>query len=153
MYIVGGWVCHGFNIQHIWVAADVAAAPEDLQSHISVEYRKTNLSVASSMSTLAVYLTCERLRRNMLQVAYVLSLRRTSTSSTGDGLPTRHPNISKARFGDRFQNESIDANIMRNPSHTNRQPPTPAREIQCTLMLLPEPGLPLDAPANSSSKS
>jgi hypothetical protein len=74
MYIVGGWVCHGFNIQHIWVAADVAAAPEDLQSHILVEYRKTNLSVASSMSTLAVYLTCERLRHNMLQVAYVLSL-------------------------------------------------------------------------------
>jgi hypothetical protein len=43
-----------------------------------------------------IYLTCERLRRNMLQVAYVLSLRRTSTSSTGDGLPITAPQYFKS---------------------------------------------------------
>ena len=43
------------GLQRVWIAANVAAAPQDLQSHILVGQRKTNLSVAASMSA-----ECER---------------------------------------------------------------------------------------------
>ena len=103
-----------------------------------------------------IYPIYERLRQAMFQVAYILSLCRTSISSAGDGfLFARYeiPQYFITRFCGRFQNESDDTNIMRNSRHANRQPPAPVGEIHSTFMLRPEPDLPLDAPANSGSNA